>query len=93
MKWYKNKSREYSLRHPGYKARKNNYKFKVRDGRDCWYVMIDDVKTDQTINSLWIDERFRGSEEAKKWCENYAKENKGDRITEQKREEIISCQN
>ena len=67
-----------------WKGRKNNYVFKIRDYTEGWgykhkgwYVFIEDKKTDKSYNSLHDNIYFLEIEDAKKWCEDYADNNKG----------------
>lgn len=89
MKWHSLKTDIWSRKTGGFKGRKNNYKFKVKDGNNCWYVMVEDTKTSQSFNSLWVDVYFDNPESAKKWCKDYAIKNKNNRITKQVRSKFI----
>ena len=89
MKWYDNKKEEFSRKKRGIHGRKNNYKFNIKEHTKGfeykhlgWYILVEDIKTNNNYNSLWDNLWFEDIENAKKWCKEYAEENKKDRIEE-----------
>ena len=87
MKWYDLPNKNFSMNKSGYHARKNNFKFYIKDYTQGWnykhlgwYVSIEDKETGNKYNSLWEDNWFESLREAKEWCEQYAKKNQNKRI-------------
>jgi hypothetical protein len=91
MKWYK-KSKGNWTSGSKYTGRKNNFSFEiVESDKDGYYIMIEDKKTDNTINSLWKKIRFQKLDKSKEFCEKFAKDFSEKRITDEIRTEWLHC--
>jgi len=85
MKWYK-KSKGNWVLGSKYTGRKNNFNFEIIESdKDGYYIMVEDKKTDNTINSLWKKIRFQKLEKAKEFCEKFAEDFNKKRITDEVR--------
>jgi len=91
MKWYKKSKGVWNLGSK-YTGRKNNFSFEIiESNKDGYYIMIEDKKTDNTLNSLWKKIRFQKLDKAKEFCEKFAKDFNKKRITEEVRTEWLNC--
>lgn len=91
MKWYKKSKGSWTLGSK-YTGRKNNFNFEIIESdKDGYYIMMEDKKTDNNLNSLWKKIRFTKLDKAKEFCEKFAKDFNKKRITEEVRTEWLHC--
>lgn len=87
MKWYKNKIESFDRAKAGVHGKRNHYLFNIKahtigweKKHVGWYVLIEDLKSNNKKNSLWDRKYWKEMEDAKKWCEEYADKNENNRI-------------
>ena len=87
MKWYKNKIESFDRDKAGVHGKRNHYLFNIKahtigweKKHVGWYVLIEDLKSNNKKNSLWDRKYWKEMEDAKKWCEEYADKNENNRI-------------
>lgn len=80
---------------PVYIGEYNKYLFQIKKfpknyPHKGFFVIIDDLKTENSLNSLWIKIYFEKLEDIQRWCNLYAIYNKEIRITKETRKKWVN---
>ena len=78
MKWRNQKRERYQMSKTGLIGKKNNIEFRIDDYTEGfsrkskgWYVVLTNLKTNESYNTLWGGVYFEDIEKAKEWCEKH----------------------